>query len=95
MNINQPQNLNKNHRMNNHMVKTSQKYKVFILLILFLSISLRLGLVRYNRQSNDAHDEVISYILKTGNLPEKTIAGNVINPNFSISLLPKFYKFRG
>jgi hypothetical protein len=53
------------------MVKTSQKYKVLILLILFLSISLRLGLVRYNRQSNDAHDEVISYILKTGNLPEK------------------------
>ncbi len=53
------------------MIKTSQRYKILILLILFLSISLRIGLVYYNREANDPHDEVINFILKTGKLPEK------------------------
>jgi hypothetical protein len=53
------------------MIKASKKYIVLLLIILFLSIGLRAGLVRYNREANDNHDEVIRYILETGKLPEK------------------------
>jgi hypothetical protein len=49
----------------------SNKYKVLFLFILILSIGLRIGFVSVNRQANDPHDEVISYIIENGSLPEK------------------------
>ena len=47
-----------------------------------MSISLRLGLVSYNRQSNEVQDQVISLILKTGNLPEQTDCWECFQPKF-------------
>jgi hypothetical protein len=74
--------ISKNHYVNTHMVKTSQTYKTLILLIFILSTSLRLGLVRYNRWSNDDHAPVIRIILKTGNLPEKPDCWECYQPKF-------------
>ncbi|MBI9051638.1 MAG: glycosyltransferase family 39 protein, partial [Anaerolineaceae bacterium] len=50
---------------------TSKKYKIFFLILLLLSIGLRIGLVSVNREANDPHDEVITYIIEHGTLPEK------------------------
>ena len=49
----------------------SKKYKILFLIILFLSIGLRIGLVSVNREANDPHDEVITYIIENNALPEK------------------------
>jgi hypothetical protein len=49
----------------------NRKTLSLILLIFLLSAGLRLGLVLFNRESNDNHFEVIQLILKTNRLPEK------------------------
>ncbi len=53
------------------MVQTSQRYKILFLIIFFLSVDLRLGMVSFNREANDDHVQVISIILKSGTLPDK------------------------
>ena len=54
------------------MVQTSRRYNVLILVIFFLSVGLRLGMVSFNRESNDDHMQVISLIIKSGTLPDKS-----------------------
>jgi hypothetical protein len=53
---------------------TSTKQKrilLFFFIIFLISAGLRTGMVRFNRQSNDLHMEVIKSILLTNQLPEK------------------------
>ena len=54
------------------MVKNSQRYKILFLIIFFLSVGLRLGMVSFNLESNDDHMQVISIIIKSGTLPDKS-----------------------
>jgi len=49
----------------------TKRYWGILLLILLLSAGLRFGLVRYNRDSNDNHDQVITRIMEAGSLPDK------------------------
>ena len=58
----------------------SKKTKIIILLIIFLSACLRFGLVLYNRQSNDPHDVVITYILENEKLPKKSDCWECFQP---------------
>jgi len=74
------------------MVNTSQRYKTLILLIFILSVSLRFGLVRYNRWSNDDHTPVIRMILKSGNLPEKPDCWECFQPKLFHYSIAKILK---
>ena len=54
------------------MENTSRRYKILFLIIFILAVGLRAGMVSFNRQSNDDHMQVISLILKSGALPDKS-----------------------
>jgi hypothetical protein len=62
------------------MLPTSRKYNILILVIFFLSVGLRLGMVSFNRQSNDDHMQVISLIIKSGTLPYKSDCWECFQP---------------
>jgi hypothetical protein len=62
------------------MLPTSRKYNILILVIFFLSVGLRLGMVSFNRQSNDDHMQVISLIVKSGTLPYKSDCWECFQP---------------
>lgn len=57
-----------------------QKTIILLTLIFLISTSLRLGFVRFNRQSNDDHIEVIQLILKSDRLPEKSDCNECYQP---------------
>jgi hypothetical protein len=54
------------------MLPISRRYKILALIIFFLSVGLRLGMVSFNREANDDHMQVISFIIKSGTLPDKS-----------------------
>jgi hypothetical protein len=60
----------------------STRYKVLMLAILLVSLALRLGLVAYNREANDAHYIVITQIMQNGKLPEKDDCWECFQPKF-------------
>ena len=62
------------------MPKISRRYNILILVIFLLSVVLRLGMVSFNRQSNDDHMQVISLILKSGTLPSKSDCWECFQP---------------
>jgi hypothetical protein len=62
------------------MLKVSRRYNILILVIFLLSVGLRLGMVSFNRQSNDDHMQVISLILKSGTLPFKSDCWECFQP---------------
>jgi hypothetical protein len=59
-------------RRSKPMVQISRRYKILFLIIFFLSVDLRLGMVSFNREANDDHMQVISLIIKSGTLPNKS-----------------------
>jgi hypothetical protein len=66
-----------------------------ILLIFLISAGLRLGLVIFNRDSNDDHFAVIQLILKTDRLPEKADCWECYQPKFFHYTAAKFLQLSG
>ncbi|MGD0878009.1 MAG: glycosyltransferase family 39 protein [Anaerolineales bacterium] len=67
----------------------------FILLIFLISAGLRLGLVVFNRESNDDHFAVIQLILKTERLPEKADCWECYQPKLFHFTAAKFLQLTG
>ena len=66
-----------------------------ILLIFLISAGLRLGLVCFNRESNDDHFTVIQLILKTNRLPEKTDCWECYQPKLFHFTSAEFLRLTG
>ena len=66
-----------------------------ILLIFLISAGLRLGLVVFNRESNDDHFAVIQLILKTDRLPEKADCWECYQPKLFHFTAAKFLQLTG
>ena len=49
----------------------NQIFNILFIIVALLSISLRVGLVWYNRQSNDNHMQVVQLMLASSRLPQK------------------------
>ena len=62
------------------MVQTSRRYKILILVIFIVSLGLRIGMVSFNRESNDDHMQVIGLIIKSGALPNKASCWECYQP---------------
>ena len=58
----------------------SRKTKILLGLIFVLSIGLRLALVAFNREANDAHETVANLIIQSGELPQKDACWECFQP---------------
>jgi hypothetical protein len=76
-------------------VQTSRRYKILALIIFFLSVALRLGMVSFNRESNDDHMQVISLIIKSGILPDKSNCWECYQPKLFHYTAAKFLQITG
>jgi len=74
---------------------TSRRTQILFLVVFLLSAGLRLGLVSYNRQSNDDHITVIQLILKTSSLPIKTDCWECFQPKLFHYSMAKFLQLSG
>ena len=52
-------------------IPKNQIFNILFIVVALLSISLRVGLVWYNRQSNDNHIQVVQLMLASARLPQK------------------------
>src|SRR5664280_229909 len=77
------------------MVQTSRRYNVLILVIFFLSVGLRLWMVSFNRESNDDHMQVISLIIKSGTLPDKSNCWECYQPKLFYYVDAKILQITG
>ena len=73
----------------------SRTTHALILLIFLISAGLRLGLVSFNRESNDDHFTVIQLILKTDRLPEKADCWECYQPKLFHYTAAKFLQLTG
>lgn len=73
----------------------SRKTQILILLIFLISAGLRLGLVLFNRESNDDHFAVIQLILRTDRLPEKADCWECYQPKLFHYVSAEFLQLAG
>jgi len=74
-------------------VNINKKYNIFLVIIFFGSILLRLGLANYNREANDFHMPVVRYIMKNNTLPEKSDCPECFQPKLFHYTIAKILGF--
>ena len=62
------------------MLKVGRRFTILFLAIFLLSLGLRGGMIYFNRQANDDHMQVISLILESGTLPDKSDCWECFQP---------------
>jgi hypothetical protein len=73
----------------------SRRTQILILLIFLISAGLRLGLVLFNRESNDDHFTVIQLILRTDRLPQKADCWECYQPKLFHFVSAEFLRTAG
>jgi len=79
-------------------IQKNQIFNILFIVVALLSISLRVGLVWYNRQSNDNHMQVVQLMLASARLPQKQDCWECFQPkmfHFTVTKVIQIFGLTG